>query len=130
MLYKNLSTKELYASIPSTSFIAEMFKKGIEMGSTQLAISAMEELITRGDTDIITYELDNVCKNGNLKLGTSMSTMIARSLTESCREADPLLVRYGKAIFKGEGAEGPLDWVKSGKAKKYFGGDIPKEIMG
>ena len=128
MSYKNLTVKELYASIPSTNFIAEMFKKGMEIGSTQLAISAMEELIIRGDTDIITHEISNACENGYLKLGTSMSAMIARSLIESCREADPILVRYGKAIFRGEGAEGPFKWVASGKAKKYFEGDLfPKK---
>ena len=100
MLYKNLTVKELYASIPSTNFIADLFAKGMEIGSTQLAISAMEELIVRGDTDMIKEKLFNASEAGHIKLGTSISAMIARSLCESCREADPLLQRFGKFLFK------------------------------
>lgn len=100
MLYKNLTTKELYASICATSIIEEMFTTGLRIGSTQLAISAMEELIVRGDTDIIQRGLDSAFKEGHVKLGTSMSTMIARSLSESCREADPFLQRFGKFLFR------------------------------
>ncbi|MBR3180402.1 hypothetical protein IKF57_02650 [Candidatus Saccharibacteria bacterium] len=100
MLYKNLTTKELYASIYATSIVEEMFVTGLKIGSTQLAVSAMEELIIRGDTDIIRRGLDSAFKEGHVKIGTSMSTMIARSLSESCREADPFLQRFGKFLFK------------------------------
>ena len=100
MLYKNLTVKELYASIYATSIIEEMFITGLKIGSTQLAVSAMEELIIRGDTDIIQRGLDSAFKEGHVKIGTSMSTMIARSLSENCREADPLLQRFGKFLFK------------------------------
>lgn len=101
MLYKNLLTKELYASIPSTELIAELFEKGMKMGSTQLAVSAMEELILRGDTDLVFYGLEKAfdTENGYVKLGSSMSSMIARSLIESNRETDPILRRFGKGIF-------------------------------
>lgn len=113
MIYKDLKVKELYASIPETKLIVDLFNTGLEMGSTQLAISAMEELIIRGDTDYIAQGLDSAFKNGNLKLGTSMCSMVARSLVEGCREADPFLARYGKALFKGEGGNGPFGWAKT-----------------
>ena len=100
MLYKNLTAKELYASIYATSIVEEMFVTGLKIGSTQLAVSAMEELIIRGDTDIIQCGLDSAFKEGYVKIGTSMSTMIALSLSESCREADPFLQRFGKFLFK------------------------------
>ena len=100
MLYKNLTARELYASIYATSIIEEMFVTGLKIGSPQLAISAMEELVVRGDTDIIRRELDSAFKEGHVKIKTSMSTMIARSLSESCREADPFLQRFGKFLFK------------------------------
>lgn len=102
MLYKNLTAKELYASISATSIVEEMFVTGLKIGSTQLAISAMEELIIRGDTDIIWRGLDSAFKEGHVKTRTSMSTMIARSLSESCREVDPFLQRFGKFLFKAE----------------------------
>ena len=111
MIYKDLRVKELYASIPNPLLIASLFKEGMKMGSTQLAVSAMEELIVRGDTDYIAKELNFAFERGYIKIGTSMCSMIARSLVESCREADPILARYGKALFKGEGEKGPSDWA-------------------
>lgn len=101
MLYKNLLAKELYASIPSTKLIAELFEKGMKMGSTQLAVSAMEELILRGDTDLVFCSLKEAfdTENGYVKLDSSMGSMIARSLLESDRGSDPILRRFGKGIF-------------------------------
>ena len=119
MLYKNLSTRELYASIPDTSIITCFFKTGLEIGSTQLAVSTMEELIVREDTDIIAVVLQSAADTGKLVLGTPMAGMIGKSLKESCHH-DPLLQKYGIALLKGEGEEGPFRWVKSGKAAKYF----------
>lgn len=120
MLYKNLTTKELYASIYATSIIEEMFATGLKIGSTQLAISAMEELIVRGDTDIIQRGLDSAFKKGYVKIGTSMSTMIARSLSESCREVDPFLQRFGKFLFKAKGPDPFREFVESGAGKDAF----------
>ena len=51
-----------------------------------------------------------------------MSGMIGRSLMESCRN-DPLLHKYGKALLRGQGEEGPIDWVKSDEAAMYFKND-------
>ena len=113
MLYKNLSVKELYASIYATQIIEEMFATGLRIGSTQLAISAMEELIIRGDTDIIQRRLDSAFKEGQVKPGTSMHTMIARSLSESCREADPFLQRFGRFLFKAKTNDPFAEFVKA-----------------
>ena len=121
MLYKNLTAKELYASIYATSIVEEMFMTGLKIGSTQLAISAMEELIVRGDTDIIQRGLDSAFKEGHVKIGTSMSTMIARSLSESCREADPLLQRFGKFLFKAK-TDNPFNEFVNGSGVKFCSG--------
>lgn len=118
MLYKNLAVKELYASIPATSIIAQLFETGLEVGSTQLAVSAMEELMIRGDTDIIATKLQSAADKGQFKLGTSIAGMIARSLIDF-RE-DAILHKYGKAVLNGEGTEGPLAWLSSDGAAKYF----------
>lgn len=118
MLYKNLTVKELYASIPATKTISQFFEIGLEIGSTQLAISAMEELMTRGDTDIVANMLQSASDKGQLQLGTSITGMIARSLAEY--RGDPILYKYGKALFRGEGSEGIWKWVKSPEAAKMF----------
>ena len=123
MLYKNLTAKELYASIYATSIVEEMFVIGLKIGSTQLAISAMEELIVRGDTDIIRRGLDSAFKEGHVKIGTSMSTMIARSLSESCREADPSLQRFGKFLFKAKTNDPFNEFVNDSGVKFCSGGD-------
>ncbi len=119
MLYKNLSTRELYASIPDTNIITVFFETGLKFGSTQLAVSAMEELMIREDTDIIAAVLQSAADTGKLVPGTPMAGMIGRSLKESCRH-DPLLQKYGIALLKGEGGKGPFKWAKSGEATKYF----------
>lgn len=118
MLYKNLTVKELYASIPATKTISQFFEIGLEIGSTQLAVSAMEELITRGDTDIVANMLQSASDKGQLQLGTSITGMIARSLAEY--RGDPILYKYGKALFRGEGSEGIRKWVRSPEAAKMF----------
>jgi hypothetical protein len=129
MVYKELKTKELYASIPNTDFIKVMFREGLRMGSTQLAISAMEELIVRGDTDYVCDGLTFGFTNGFIKLGTSMCSMIARSLVESCREVDPFLTRYGKALFKGEGGNGPREWIAANDPAKKVDTSIVREEL-
>ena len=128
MLYKNLTTKELYASIPATDIISKFFEIGLEVGSTQLAVSAMEELMVRGDTDIIASKLQSASDKGLLQLRTSITGMIARSLAEY-RE-DPILCRYGKALLKGEGSEGILEWMTTPGAAKMFNNEhrAPQEV--
>ncbi len=115
MLCENLTAKELYASIGGISIVKDMFATGLKIGSTQLAISAMEELIVRDYTNIILRELDSAFKEGHVKIGTSMSTMIARSLLESCRET-PYLQRFGKFLFKAKTDDPFKEFVDSGAA--------------
>ena len=110
MLYKNLTVKELYASIPDANLIAKFFETGLEIGSTQLAVSAMEELMIRGDTDTIVTILQSASEKGQLKIGTSITSMIARSLMEY-RE-NPTLCKYGKALSKAKGNEGVPEWIE------------------
>ncbi len=118
MLYKNLTTKELYSSIPATSIIAQFFEIGLEIGSAQLAVSAMEELMVRGDTDIIATKLQSASDKGQLRPGTSITGMIARSLVEN-RE-DPILHKYGKIVLRGGGNEGIFKWIQTPEAEQMF----------
>ena len=118
MLYKDLKVKELYASIPDTEIIAKLFETGLKIGSCQLAVSAMEELMLRGDTDIIAAKLQSASDKGQLQLGNSLTGLIARSLVE-CRE-DPILHRYGRALFRGHGYEGVIKWMRTPEAEAMF----------
>lgn len=110
MLTKNLTTKEMYASIPETQVIVEFFKKGLEINNDRLAVSAMEELILRGDTDYIAYALNEAFEKGWVREGSTMISMIGRSLKDGCREADGVLCRYGDGLTKGDFC-GPFDWI-------------------
>ena len=100
MLYKNLTVKELYASIYDSQTINFFFIKGIEKENDRLAVSAMEELIIRGEYDLVLAGLNWGIEKGYITPGTTMSSMIARSLTESGRNADPFLLRLGRFIPK------------------------------
>ena len=118
MLCRNITVKELFASIPDSDYIAYFFDLGLAIGSSQLAVSAMEELMVRSDTITVITVLQLASENGGLQLGTSITTMIARSLSEY-RE-DPILCRYGKALLKGEGGEGIMEWIKKPETAKLF----------
>lgn len=143
MLYKNLTAKELYASIP-TNVIEPFFHKGLEMDNDRLAVSAMEELIRRGDTDMVFQGLRQAFERGDVKVKTTTATMIARSLSESCRGIDPFLHQFGKFLFRAEGPdpfrefieseEGRLTLLKSIKAGNvalhdFCISDIPEATM-
>ena len=114
MLYKNLTVKELYASIPATSIIESLFRTGLEMDNDRLAVSAMEELILRGDTDKVCHGLKEAFERGDIKVKTTTATMIARSLSESCRGVDPFLHEFGKFLFRAEGPDPFREFIESG----------------
>lgn len=113
MLYKNLTVKELYASIPVTQTIESFFLTGLEMDNDRLAVSAMEELILRGDTDKVFMGLQKAFECDYIKAKTTTATMIARSLSESCRGIDPVLHRFGKFLFKAEEPNPLQEFIKS-----------------
>ena len=120
MLYKQLTVKELYASIPATSIIESFFRTGLEIDNDRLAVSAMEELILRGDTDKVCHGLREAFERGDIKAKTTTTTMIARSLSESCRGIDPFLHSFGKFLFKAKGLDPFREFVESGAGKDAF----------
>lgn len=120
MLYKQLTVKELYASIPVTSIIESFFRTGLEIDNDRLAVSAMEELILRGDTDKVCHGLREAFERGDIKAKTTTTTMIARSLSESCRGIDPFLHKFGKFLFKAKGPDPFREFVESGAGKDAF----------
>ena len=118
MLYKQLTVKELYASIPVASIIESFFRTGLEIDNDRLAVSAMEELILRGDTDKVCYGLREAFERGDIKAKTTTTTMIARSLSESCRGIDPFLHQFGKFLFKAEGPDPFREFIESKEGRR------------
>lgn len=120
MLYADISAKKVFDSIHYTSLIVLLFEIGLETDDgAPLAVSAMESLITRGNTDIVAIVLQSAAGAGKLVPGSSMADTIGKSLTKS-RHDDLLLHKYGEALLRGEGGKGPFEWVRSGKAATYF----------
>ena len=109
---KLLTVKEVYASIYKASVIDEFFRKGLELDNDRLAISALEELILRGDTDLIVYSLNQAFEKGQIQKESTLMSLLARVLATECRQADPFLDRYGKALLQGTFMS-PSEWAKT-----------------
>ena len=111
MYTKNLTVTELYASFAQAATIAEFFEQGIRLENDRLSVSALEELIRRGELDLIIDELDWAFDRANMANQPGAVSLIASTLRDSCRELDPLLCHYGKELFAGQYI-GPTQWLK------------------
>lgn len=123
---KNLTIKEVYASIFKTSVIDEFFRKGLELDNDRLAVSALEELILRGDADLIVESLNNAFEKGQMKQGGSTISLIGRILKNGCHEVDPILGHYGGGLLRGEFMS-PSEWLHKNRERyldPYRGGSI------
>ena len=113
---KLLTVKEVYASIYKASVIDEFFRKGLELDNDRLAISALEELILRGDTDLIVYSLNQAFEKGQIRKESALLSLLARVLSTECRRVDPFLDRYGKALLQGAFMS-PSEWAQTNGQK-------------
>jgi hypothetical protein len=116
MLYMNLSTKELYTSM-TTKMVEKLMKLGLEAKNERLTISAMEEILCRGDSDLVVKILnqafkDKVFEQEDLISENLLLFMIARSLFDSTRELDPMLYLYSKAVIREGIFMSPTEWIK------------------
>ena len=118
MLYKDLTVRELCASICVTKTVNELFKKGLEARNSQLAIPALEELIRRGDSDLIAKSLDQAFDNGWLVKGDALVGAIGMLLFGNVEKMDPILFRYSKALLFCDRFMGPSAWVRT-QAERY-----------
>lgn len=117
MYTKNLTVMELYASFAQATTIAEFFEQGTRLENDRLTVSALEELIRRGELDLIVDELDWAFDRANMANQSGAVSLIASTLRDSCRELDPLLCHYGKYLLDGHYI-GPTDWLRL-HAKQY-----------
>lgn len=117
MLYKDLTVKELFATLPLTDDVAKLFEMGVNRDNDRLAGAAMEELIRRGDTCRIVGLLDEFFKTPLASLSSqTMMFALMRDLSECCRKEDALLSSYAKqqaeACSHGQADYGPTEWIK------------------
>ncbi len=88
------------------------------MDNDRLAVSAMEELMRRGDTDMVFQGLRQAFERGDVKVKTTTATMIARSLSESCRDIDPFLHQFGEFLFRAEGPDPFREFIESEEGRQ------------
>ncbi len=125
MLYMNLSVSSLYASIPTTKTIESFFLLGLELDNDRLAVSAMEELIRRDDTEMIIIGLRQAFERGTVQAKTTMATMIGRSLSESYRGINPFLSRLGEYLLEADGPNPFRDYLEGeGKRLAFKSDDV------
>ena len=112
MLYKNLTVKELFATMCVTRDVFELFELGLRRNNDRLAGSAMEELIRRGCTDLIVRALDDFYEEDDgvhaLEASNTLFVLM-RDLADNCRNEDALL-----GIYAAEGVHcyGPSEWIE------------------
>ena len=108
MYTKNLTVKELFSTLDA-DYVRGMFKEGLRSSNDRLAISAMEELLTRGEVGNVMEDLNEAFANGSVPAGSIMIKILGHSLLEA-REHSPLLPPYGKALLRGA-CVGPGEWI-------------------
>lgn len=109
MMYKNLTVRELFASMPLTKDIVEFFDKGLRSNNDRLAGAAAEELIRRGETDLIVRSLDKFYAEEDYQMHQATLFAVMVDLAESCRGEDVLLGMYAHC---GISPYGPTEWIK------------------
>lgn len=118
MLYRDFTVREMCESICVTKTVNELFKNGLEINDGRLAIPALEELIRRGDSDIIAKSLDQAFDKGWLTREHSFTMVVEASLFINIWDVDPFLFEYSDDFLRGAFYGGPSAWVRT-QAKKF-----------
>ena len=98
-LYGNFTLKEWLALHCVTKDVDNLFRKALKDNDEPMAVLALAELIKRGDTDLVTYAIQDANDAGCFTLGSHFSTVFANALTQ-CGDRDPILRRIGKNVRK------------------------------
>ena len=97
-LFENLSIEEFYASIPDSNFIADLYSQGMVDRNAIMAVTAQNELIKRGDVDLVTSILHEALNEGMFSSDSSFTQLVATGLIEH-RKIDPLIYRMGRILL-------------------------------
>ena len=99
-LFESIGIEEFYASITDPQYIAEIYAKGLKEKNAILAITAQNELVKRGDVDLVITELKKAFDEKSFEVNTTFTQLVATSLIGIGR-LDPFLRRIGKVLLSG-----------------------------
>lgn len=108
---KNLTIRDLMNSIPSTQRIQEFLEEGISTQNPMMAIPAMEELLRRGDLDIVMDILERIFyseEEGIIK-NSSFAVLLASAMAEADGRTCAFVRAYGQSLLKGVWLS-PVKW--------------------
>lgn len=96
-LYSNFTLKEWLAFHCTTKDIDDAFRKALKDNDEPMAVLALSELIKRGDTDLVTYAIQEATDEGCFAPGSHFSTVFTNALTQY-GSRDPALRRISKNV--------------------------------
>lgn len=96
MMYSNFTLKELYRTWQSNR-IAEFFEEGLKLNNEPMAVTALEELTRRGESNLTYPPLKKAFENGQVSLATQFSVTLGNTLTIAGNR-DHLFAELGKAF--------------------------------
>lgn len=96
MMYSNFTLKELYRTWQSNR-IAEFFEEGLKLNNEPMAITALGELVRRGETTLIYSPLKKAIEEGQISLATQFSVTLGNTLTIAGKR-DHLCAELGKGF--------------------------------
>lgn len=112
MYTNNLNVRELYASMSNPEDVVSLFRYGIRINNDRLAVSAMEDLIRRKDYADIADVIDKAITDDDLLVpGSTLCSMMMRSLAESTKGNETYLGAYARAVLSGQ-FMGPRAWLR------------------
>ena len=117
MYFNNLTVRELYASITNPDDVTGLFRHGIRINNDRMAVSAMEELIRRKAYYDIVDVIDQAIEDDDsLRPGSTLFSMMMRSLAESTKGNETYLGAYARAVLGGQ-FMGPRAWLRENPEK-------------
>lgn len=116
MYTNNLNVRELYASMSNPEDVVSLFRYGIRINNDRLAVSAMEDLIRRKDYADIADVIDKAITDDLLVPGSTLCSMMMRSLAESTKGNETYLGAYARAVLSGQ-FTGPRAWLRENPEK-------------
>lgn len=131
--FNNLTVRELYASMPDVDDVSALFRFGIRIANDRMAVSAMEDLIRRKAYHDIIDVIDEAFEEGDsLVQGSSLVSLMMRSLAESTKGNETYLGAYARAVLGGQFV-GPSAWLRENPEKwrlhsrvKFGSGEIDR----
>lgn len=91
-LYGNFTLKDWLSLHNTTEDLEKHFRKALKDNDAPMSVLALTELISRGDTDIVTYAIKDATDEGCFTLGSQFSIVFANALTK-CGNRNPFLRR-------------------------------------